>query len=63
MKDVKVGRPNAYRSVRDLAAPPFGAIERELSVQVIRQRWPKEGRQSLKLVQPAHSFDLLVEAA
>eukprot|EP00435_Cladocopium_sp_Y103_P023529 s1438_g5.t1 len=57
LKDVQNGGPNAYRSVRDPSAPPFNAIERELQFPVVPQRWPKDGRQSLKLREPCTELD------
>eukprot|EP00435_Cladocopium_sp_Y103_P058519 s96_g20.t1 len=57
LKDVQTGGPNAYRSVRDPSAPPFNAIEREVDVPVVQQRWPKEGRESVKLAGDCDQFD------
>ena len=39
LKDAQVGGPNAYKSVRDPDASPFSAIESEISVPVVLQRW------------------------
>eukprot|EP00435_Cladocopium_sp_Y103_P029385 s1966_g7.t1 len=57
LKDVQSGGPNAYRSVRDPSAPPFNAIEREVDVPIVHQRWPKEGRDCVKLAHSCDSFD------
>ena len=43
------GGSQAYKSVRDQAAPPFQAIFQEVALQVIPQKWPKEGRTCLKV--------------
>eukprot|EP00435_Cladocopium_sp_Y103_P053832 s505_g17.t1 len=57
MRDVQKGGAEAYKSVRDNAAPPFHAIVKETTAKVTRQIWPKEGRASVRVYQDPGGFD------
>eukprot|EP00435_Cladocopium_sp_Y103_P007976 s1192_g2.t1 len=57
LKDIQGGGSQAYMSVRDQAAPPFQAIFQDVSLNVVPQRWPKEGRTCLKVQGDTTCFD------
>eukprot|EP00435_Cladocopium_sp_Y103_P022522 s2144_g5.t1 len=57
LQDIKKGGPDAFKSVKDLGSPAFHAIEQVVKVQVVRQKWPKEGRNCLKIQGSCDAFD------
>lgn len=58
LKDVQNGGSQAYKSVRDQSAPPFQAIFQEVALQVVPQKWPKDGRNCLKVQGDVSCLDL-----
>ena len=57
LRDIKNGGANAFRAVRDAEVPPLHAIAHEIKVKVVPVRWPKQGRDTLKVEGECHDFD------
>ena len=57
LQDIQKGGSEAFKSVKDPGSPAFHAIEQVVKVQVVRQRWPKEGRNCLRIQGCCDVFD------
>eukprot|EP00435_Cladocopium_sp_Y103_P020979 s325_g5.t1 len=57
VRDIQKGGPQAYLSVRDPCSPAFQAIDQILTVQIVPQKWTKQGRNRLKFAGSLDGFD------